>query len=326
MADIEARLKAMAEMFDQERNNTSKQMAAQDIDRRKDAERIQNLEESLEEQKRLGKEQKKEVRRRNTVYEDEILQMRQNQNRERKMWEEDLERERQTVKALKDSMTQNSTAHLTLESSNSALRIEVQSLQDQVKVKDARIAEIESTMAQQQAAVKELEVELREAESLRRKLHNEVQELRGNIRVFARVRPALAQQSDHALATIRFPNPREAKAIEVLSAGESATGTATMKTFGFDFDRVFGPTASQVDVFDEVQHLMQSVLDGYNVSARCGFIKRSCRTVGSHSDNSLSFPLPPSPLPFADLHLRIRSDGFRQDAYTGRIRLARCQL
>lgn len=37
-----------------------------------------------------------------------------------------------------------------------------------------------------------------------------------------------------------------------------------MRTFQFDFDRVFGPEATQLDVFDEVQHLMQSVLDGYN--------------------------------------------------------------
>lgn len=63
---------------------------------------------------------------------------------------------------------------------------------------------------------------------------------------------------------VRFPNPKEARSIEILSAGESATGTATMRTFQFDFDHVFGPDATQRDVFDEVQHLMQSVLDGYN--------------------------------------------------------------
>ena len=169
-----------------------------------------------------------------------------------------------TIKALKDSMTQNSTMHLTLESTNAALRTEVQSLQDQVKSRDLQIQSMEGIVQSSKQAVVELENDLREAESLRRKLHNDVQELRGNIRVFARIRPALSTQAATQLATIRLPNPKEAKDIEILSAGESATGTATMKTHGFTFDRVFGPAATQRDVFQEVEHLVQSTLDGFN--------------------------------------------------------------
>jgi kinesin family protein C1 len=41
--------------------------------------------------------------------------------------------------------------------------------------------------------VDQVEEELRTAETIRRKLHNQVQELKGNIRVFARVRPALRE-------------------------------------------------------------------------------------------------------------------------------------
>ncbi|CEH13680.1 c-terminal kinesin [Ceraceosorus bombacis] len=37
-----------------------------------------------------------------------------------------------------------------------------------------------------------------------------------------------------------------------------------MKTHAFRFDRVFQPSATQSDVFEEVAHLTQSVLDGYN--------------------------------------------------------------
>ncbi|KAJ1574373.1 hypothetical protein NDA15_000734 [Ustilago hordei] len=100
-------------------------------------------------------------------------------------------------------------------------------------------------------------------------MHNEVQELRGNIRVFCRVRPPSnndASNGTEALATIRFPNEREATQIELLAAGESATGTVTMRNHLFTFDRVFQPTASQADVFEEIAHLTQSVLDGYNTS------------------------------------------------------------
>lgn len=43
------------------------------------------------------------------------------------------------------------------------------------------------------ARAQQLEADLRDAETLRRKLHNQVQELKGNIRVFCRVRPPLGE-------------------------------------------------------------------------------------------------------------------------------------
>lgn len=264
MEDINAKLAAMAAMFDRERENTAARMASEQMERKKYEDKVLQLEENLEEQKRMAKEHKRDAGRRRTLFDDEMAQMKQMHAREKQMWMEDLERERQAVRSLKDSMVSNSTAHLTLESTNAALRTEVQSLQDQLRQRDVSIEEVTATLQAQKAAVVEIEGELRDAETLRRKLHNEIQELRGNIRVFTRVRPALPQQSSAALATIKFPNPKEAKALEVLSAGESAAGTATLRTMGFEFDRVFGPESTQLDVFEEVQHLMQSVLDGYN--------------------------------------------------------------
>lgn len=264
MEDINAKLSAMAAMFDRERENTAARMASEQMERKKYEDKVLQLEENLEEQKRMAKEHKRDAGRRRTLFDDEMAQMKQMHAREKQMWMEDLERERQAVRSLKDSMVSNSTAHLTLESTNAALRTEVQSLQDQLRQRDVSIEEMTATLQAQKAAVVEIEGELRDAETLRRKLHNEIQELRGNIRVFTRVRPALPQQSSAALATIKFPNPKEAKALEVLSAGESAAGTATLRTMGFEFDRVFGPESTQLDVFEEVQHLMQSVLDGYN--------------------------------------------------------------
>lgn len=264
MREIEAKFAAMAALFDRERHNTEAQIAQEQKERKKYAEKVLQLEENLEEQKRFVKDSKREVSRRRTLFDDEMAALRQSHAREKKIWEEDIERERQTVRALKDSMAHSSTAHLTLEATNSALRTEVQKVRTLLQDNDNHLRELSSRLSAYESIIADLQADLREAETIRRKLHNEVQELRGNIRVFARIRPALAQQKASTLATMKFPNPREARALEILTAAESAAGTATMKSFGFEFDKVFGPGASQLDVFDEVQHLMQSVLDGYN--------------------------------------------------------------
>lgn len=42
--------------------------------------------------------------------------------------------------------------------------------------------------------IKELEAKIREDEGLRRKLHNTIQELKGNIRVFCRIRPYIGSE------------------------------------------------------------------------------------------------------------------------------------
>lgn len=40
--------------------------------------------------------------------------------------------------------------------------------------------------------------------------------------------------------------------------------TDKQSKFDFTFDRVFGPDASQLDIFEEISQLVQSALDGYN--------------------------------------------------------------
>ncbi|XP_054821102.1 kinesin-like protein KIN-14P [Prosopis cineraria] len=90
-----------------------------------------------------------------------------------------------------------------------------------------------------------------------RKLFNEVQELKGNIRVYCRVRPFL-------------PGQKEKKSI-VEHAGENDLVVASPSKQGkdalrsFKFNRVFGPATTQVEVYSDIQPFIRSVLDGYNV-------------------------------------------------------------
>ncbi|KAI0491579.1 hypothetical protein KFK09_025839 [Dendrobium nobile] len=91
-----------------------------------------------------------------------------------------------------------------------------------------------------------------------RKLYNEVQELKGNIRVYCRIRPFLRGQNSK-LTTIDYIGENG----ELVLVNPSRQGKDSHRMF--KFNKVFGPTASQAQVFLDIQPLIRSVLDGYNV-------------------------------------------------------------
>ncbi|XP_030551637.2 kinesin-like protein KIN-14J isoform X2 [Rhodamnia argentea] len=91
-----------------------------------------------------------------------------------------------------------------------------------------------------------------------RKLYNEIQELKGNIRVYCRIRPFLPGQSmKHT--TIEYIGENG----ELVVANPMKHGKDSHRLF--KFNKVFGPTATQEEVFMDTQPLIRSVLDGFNV-------------------------------------------------------------
>ncbi|OIR58820.1 MAG: kinesin-like protein [Amphiamblys sp. WSBS2006] len=99
-------------------------------------------------------------------------------------------------------------------------------------------------------------------ERLRRRLHNEVLELKGNIRVFCRLRPpADGAETGH----IVLPPSEESSTIELRPAQDRTDISGHQKSFAFTFDRIFGQSDTQEMVFEEISQLVQSVLDGYPV-------------------------------------------------------------
>eukprot|EP00929_Paragymnodinium_shiwhaense_P076229 TRINITY_DN3914_c0_g4_i2.p1 TRINITY_DN3914_c0_g4~~TRINITY_DN3914_c0_g4_i2.p1 ORF type:complete len:1054 (+),score=362.37 TRINITY_DN3914_c0_g4_i2:145-3306(+) len=92
----------------------------------------------------------------------------------------------------------------------------------------------------------------------RKKLHNLVLELKGNIRVFVRVRPISEKEK-----MVEVPGEATISFAEDIKIGVFEENTARRKWF--DFDQVFSPKTAQAQVFDEVKPLATSVLDGYNV-------------------------------------------------------------
>lgn len=112
------------------------------------------------------------------------------------------------------------------------------------------------------------------AETARRKLHNQVQDLKGNIRVYCRVRPVLENEKDPV--DLRFPDEdEEGQQLQLAMPGfggipsldslEANGGGQANRLHSFTFDKVFNPDVSNQNIFEEVSQLVQSALDGYNV-------------------------------------------------------------
>ncbi|XP_027353198.1 kinesin-like protein KIN-14S [Abrus precatorius] len=91
----------------------------------------------------------------------------------------------------------------------------------------------------------------------RRRLYNEVIELKGNIRVFCRCRPLNQNEiaNGSAVSVVNFESSPDE--LQVISSDSSK------KQFKFDY--VFRPEDNQEAVFTQTKPIVTSVLDGYNV-------------------------------------------------------------
>ncbi|CEM05202.1 unnamed protein product [Vitrella brassicaformis CCMP3155] len=144
-----------------------------------------------------------------------------------------LQRHRQLLLSLKD-----------------AVRQEVSSLREWME--PYLLARLPSLVAAAEADRRAVYAKFAKEAQLRRKLHNLVQELRGNIRVYCRVRPLLRNEAN---SCITFPGDDEIR----------ITNDVTGQKKTWRFDKIFAHEATQQELFDEVQALVVSCLDGYNV-------------------------------------------------------------
>ena len=183
----------------------------------------------------------------------------------------DLERERNLNRDLRGNLSESANNTLTIETSMRALKARIEYLESDSKSQSQAFEDLQQQLRDAIAAAQEANSKLRTEETLRRKLHNQVQELKGNIRVFCRVRPHLESEPTEDRAKIAYPDDQaDSKEVEVTGPEEkSSLGNITTKTNAFSFDRVFGPTSQNAAVFEEISQLVQSALDGYNVCIFC---------------------------------------------------------
>lgn len=94
------------------------------------------------------------------------------------------------------------------------------------------------------------ESDILETEARRRKLHNAIEDLKGSIRVFCRTRPLSSKEVEQGDTNVC--NPINSMTVDV--SGQQ-----------FMFDALFMP-GTQEEVFEDCRDIVQSAVDGYNVT------------------------------------------------------------
>ncbi|EDQ91648.1 uncharacterized protein MONBRDRAFT_14574 [Monosiga brevicollis MX1] len=114
------------------------------------------------------------------------------------------------------------------------------------------------TLADIDKQYKEMLRKYRKEMQLRKKLHNELVDLKGNIRVFARIRPIIGEDGkDKAkIKLVTLPSPADDQIVQCNRKG---------KAEDYEMDHVFSPTSTQEEVFERARDVIVSCIDGYNV-------------------------------------------------------------
>ena len=129
------------------------------------------------------------------------------------------------------------------------LSVEAETMRKQLADK----GELSVRLMETQKKLDDVTKRMYDGERRRRELHNTIQELKGNVRVMVRVRPAV-NSGVEADAIDCHDNEKRLKVLS--EEGKSSV---------YSFDHVFGAASKQQQVFDEVSSLIQSALDGYHV-------------------------------------------------------------
>ena len=151
--------------------------------------------------------------------------------------EDELNSKMTEISGLKTSVAELSSSRAGIEASLAGAKTELESarlqIADLLKECAAKSAEIKAGLEIQE----EMKGKMVWGESERRRLHNQVQELKGNIRVFCRMRPLLGEERQSG-DDIRHVNITSEKNMELTKFAEEANKSATKNSkYDFEFDK-----------------------------------------------------------------------------------------
>ncbi|SCU80048.1 LADA_0B04764g1_1 [Lachancea dasiensis] len=170
----------------------------------------------------------------------------------------DLHKKIEHTRALEVELQKSKEKLESIQSEKSQLEDHVKTLSSDTIKSLAKRDELEQYIVTSRSELEQIEEILIKEETMRRKLNNELQELRGKIRVFCRLRPLLKREEQEA-CNINIEKFNDNNGTQNIIIQRDS------KSHRFTFDRVFDHYESNNDVFNEIGPLVQSSLDGYNV-------------------------------------------------------------
>ncbi|KAI3404506.2 KAR3 [Candida oxycetoniae] len=159
-----------------------------------------------------------------------------------------------------------------LTTKNSEKEQEINNFEQQIIAKKQELSNLESASLERSEESKRMQFEIQRMkseligqETKRRVLHSLLQELKGNIRVFCRIRavPEGSRLMNFALSDDDLNE--EGKQELTLTKDNVGISKCSNTTYTFQFDKIFSMTKGNEHIFEEYSQLIQSCIDGQNV-------------------------------------------------------------
>lgn len=160
------------------------------------------------------------------------------------------------LRSLQAASARPKTANAKQEKAMKELEKKLEATQAKLKTKETEVNEMEKEKKKVLTENKQLAENFNSERVLRKKYFNMVEDMKGKIRVYCRVRPLSDSEKNRGNFSIVNSVDEYSVAIKTTRGGKD-----------FQFDTVFMPDTNgqQEKVFEDTNNLIQSAVDGYNV-------------------------------------------------------------
>lgn len=148
------------------------------------------------------------------------------------------------------------------EKEHPGIRSKIQDIKKKINDLESDFTKYSNDITDYQAFTTNIKDEMLDEEKNRRILHNNLQDLRGNIRVYCRIKPLALTEPTLPINYMKVHNFNNNDGLQSLSVQKNIN---SYEVANYTFDKVFDQDSTNDEVFTEISELIQSSLDGYKV-------------------------------------------------------------